>query len=170
MLSNFTYIKCEQQGKVLDKQITKRKLILFFNIVHSSFVNIISSCEMHAKSRYCILATCLIQCTIKDQLIRNESVPIQLAQCRSPELAISNAKILIYFSNKIYRSNFIKQHTKTVIVLNYQNADCSLIKKFIVSFNIIFSTLSFPIDNERNNNRQQRTSKSSVSSCSCSSS
>ena len=27
----------------------------------------------------------------------NESVPIQLAQCRFPGLAISNAKILIYF-------------------------------------------------------------------------
>jgi len=31
----------------------------------------------------------------------NESAPIQLAQCRFPGLAISNAKILIYFSNKI---------------------------------------------------------------------
>jgi len=48
--------------------------------------------------------------------IGNESVPIQLAQCRFPGLAISNAKILIYFSNKIYRSNFIKQHLETVIV------------------------------------------------------
>jgi len=27
-------------------------------------------------------------------------VPIQLTQCRFPELAISNAKILIYFLNK----------------------------------------------------------------------
>jgi len=34
------------------------------------------------------------------------TVPIQLAQCRFPRLAISSAKILIYFSNKIYRSNF----------------------------------------------------------------
>jgi len=33
--------------------------------------------------------------------IGNESVLIQLAQCRFPGLAISNAKILINFSNKI---------------------------------------------------------------------
>jgi len=44
--------------------------------------------------------------------IGNESVPIQLAQCRFPGLAISDAKILTYFSNKIHGSNFIKQHSK----------------------------------------------------------
>jgi len=48
--------------------------------------------------------------------IGNESVPLQLAQCRFPGLAISNAEILIYFSNKIYGSNFIKQHLETVMV------------------------------------------------------
>jgi len=40
-----------------------------------------------------------------------------LAQCRFPGLAFSNAKILIYFSNKIYgskQSNLIKQHSETV--------------------------------------------------------
>jgi len=36
--------------------------------------------------------------------IGNESAQILLAQCRFPGLAISNAKILIYFSNKIYKS------------------------------------------------------------------
>ena len=46
----------------------------------------------------------------------NENVPIQLAQCRFPGLAISNAKVLVYFSNKIYESNFIKQHSETVMV------------------------------------------------------
>jgi len=75
----------------------------------------------------------------------NESVPIQLAQCWFPGLAIFNAKILIYFSNKIYGRNFIKQHSETVMVLNYQNADCSLEKKIIVSFIIIFDTFSFPM-------------------------
>jgi len=44
-------------------------------------------------------------------------------------LAISSAKILIYFSNKIYVSKFIKQHSETGIVWYYQNADCSLRKK-----------------------------------------
>ena len=43
-------------------------------------------------------------------------------------LAISNAIISIYVSNKIYGNNFIKQHTETVSVLNEQNADCSLKK------------------------------------------
>ena len=57
--------------------------------------------------------------------IGNKSVPILLTQCWFPGLAISNAKN-INFSNKIYESNFIKQHSETVIVWNYQNADCSL--------------------------------------------
>ena len=41
----------------------------------------------------------------------NESVPIQLAQCRFPGLAISNAKILIglYFSRKINGRNHFHQ-------------------------------------------------------------
>jgi len=66
--------------------------------------------------------------------IANESAPKQLAQCRFPELTISNAKILIYFLNKLHGSNYIKQHSETVIVGNYQNADCTLRKKIIVSF------------------------------------
>ena len=49
--------------------------------------------------------------------IGNESVPIQLAQCRLRGLAVSNAKILTYFSYKMYGSSFIKQHSsKTVTV------------------------------------------------------
>jgi len=68
-----------------------------------------------------------------------------LAQCRFHALAISNAKILIHFSNKIYGSNFTKQHSETVMVCNYQNADCSLRKKIIASFIIIFGTLSLPV-------------------------
>jgi len=68
--------------------------------------------------------------------VGNESVPIQLAQCRFRGLAISSAKILIYtfFSNKIYGSNFIKQHSETVMVWNYQNADCSIRKKYCVIY------------------------------------
>jgi len=53
-----------------------------------------------------------------------------MAQCRFARLAISSAKTLIYFSNKTYGRNFIKQHTETVMVSNYQNADCSLREKF----------------------------------------
>ena len=80
-------------------------------------------------------------------LIGNESAPIQLAECRFPGLAISNAKIWIHFSNKINGSNFIKEHPETVMVRNYQSADCSLRKKhsIVVCYFIIFGTLSFPI-------------------------
>ena len=46
----------------------------------------------------------------------NESVPIQLAQCWFPGLAISSAEILMRFSNKIYGRNFIEQHSETVVV------------------------------------------------------
>ena len=74
--------------------------------------------------------------------VGNESVPIQLAQCWFPGLAISSARpeISIYFfSNKIRGSNFIKQHSETVTVWNYQNADRSLKNKLTVLFIIIFS-------------------------------
>ena len=49
------------------------------------------------------------------------------------------------FSNKICRSNFIKQHSKTAMVWNQQNANCRLKNKFIVSFIVIFGMLSFPM-------------------------
>jgi len=45
----------------------------------------------------------------KHYTYRERKVPTQLAQCWFPGLAFSNAKIKIYFSNKIYGSNFIKQ-------------------------------------------------------------
>jgi len=38
------------------------------------------------------------------------------AQCRFPGLASSNARILIHFSNQIYGSIVIKQHSETVVV------------------------------------------------------
>jgi len=56
------------------------------------------------------------QCAVIDYSLNalgNESVPIQLAQCRFPGLAISNAKINT-FSNKTYGRYFIKQHSETV--------------------------------------------------------
>jgi len=77
--------------------------------------------------------------------IGNENVPIQSTQCLFSGLAISNDKILIYFWNKIYGSNFIEQHSETVMVWNYRNADCSLRKNFVASSVVIFGTLSFPI-------------------------
>jgi len=79
--------------------------------------------------------------------IGNKSVPIQLAQCRFPRLAISNAKILIYFSNtEAILSNSTRK------LLWFEIIKCWLqFKKeinFIVWFIIIIGTLSFPIDRE----------------------
>jgi len=48
--------------------------------------------------------------------VGDESVPMQLAQCWFPGLAISDAEISTYFSNKIHGSNFISQHSETVTV------------------------------------------------------
>jgi len=47
--------------------------------------------------------------------IANESVPIQLAQCCFPGLAISNAKIM--FSDKIYGSIFLSNNTRKLLML-----------------------------------------------------
>ena len=52
--------------------------------------------------------------------------------------------INIFFKQKKYGSNFSKQHSKTIMVRNYKNADCSLKINF-VSFIIIFGTLSVPV-------------------------
>ena len=66
------------------------------------------------------------------EAIRNESVPIQLAQCSFPGLAISDAKIEIYFSNKIHGSNFSDstgkllwfEMTKMLIAVKKRNLSC----------------------------------------------
>ena len=67
---------------------------------------------------------------IKIGRVWNESVPIQLTQCRFPGLAISHAKILIYF----FKSNIRKQFYQTTLGNCYglklpKNADCSLRKQ-----------------------------------------
>ena len=55
--------------------------------------------------------------TARLRYIGNESVPIQLAQCWFPGLAIYGAKMLRYFfPNEIHGSNFMKQHSETVTV------------------------------------------------------
>jgi len=54
-------------------------------------------------------------------------VPIQLAQCWFPWLAISNAKIQIYFSNKIHRSNFITQRRQNLVSSDNTTVEISCI-------------------------------------------
>ena len=75
----------------------------------------------------------------------NESVPIQLAQCWFPGLAIASAKMFVYFSNEIYRSNFIKPLGK-YYGLNLQKCWLQFKKSnFSVSFVIIIVTLSLAV-------------------------
>ena len=47
-----------------------------------------------------------------DCAIGNESVPIQLAQSQFPGLAISNAKILVYFSQIKYTDAILSNNTR----------------------------------------------------------
>jgi len=58
---------------------------------------------------------------------------------------MSNAEMLIYFSNKIYGSNFIKQHSETIMVSKYQNADYSLRKKFyrVIYYNFLHTFVPY---------------------------
>jgi len=73
-------------------------------------------------------------------------VPIQLAQCWFPGLSVFNDKIQVYFSKQIHGSKFVKQHSETVTVCIYENADCSFLERnFVVLFIIIFGPLSFPV-------------------------
>jgi len=73
------------------------------------------------------------------------TAPILLAHSRFPGWLFQTLK-LVFFQIKTYGSNFIKQHSETVMARSRQNADCSFRKKIIVSFIVIFGTLSFPIE------------------------
>jgi len=73
-----------------------------------------------------------VQCTIR--ATGNERMPIQLAQRRFPGLATYNANILTCFSNKIHGGNFVEQHSETVTVGNYQNADCAVLRNKILCY------------------------------------
>ena len=82
---------------------------------------------------------------VKQVFIGNESVPIQLPQCWFRGLAISNDKIEIYFPNKTYGSNFIKQHTRKQLWFEITKMLTAFKNKFILLFIIIFGTFSFPV-------------------------
>ena len=73
------------------------------------------------------------------QSVENESVPIQLAQCWFPGLAISNAKIYTYFSNKIYGS------TRKLLWFEISKMLIVVLRNTFIVFIIIFGTLSFSI-------------------------
>ena len=83
--------------------------------------------------------------------IGNESEPIQLAQCCFPGLAISNAKIflilfLIYIFLLIYTEAILSDSTRKPLWFEITKMLNAVLKnKRIVSFIIIFGTLSFPM-------------------------
>ena len=65
----------------------------------------------------------------KPQLSRRRFTQHKKSVLRFNIGAICSRKMLIYFPNEIHGSNFIKQHSETVMLRYYQNADCSLRKK-----------------------------------------
>jgi len=86
------------------------------------FSVLINCISVYCKLIVCSLATMIVLrlCSVY-LVIGSDSASIQFA--------ISNVSVNI-FSTKMYRSNFNKQQSETVVVWNYKNADCSLRKKF----------------------------------------
>ena len=69
---------------------------------------------------------------VKSVSIGNESVPIQLAQCRFPGLAVSNAKISIYIFQTKRAETILSNSTRKLLWFEYyQIDDCSLRKKLL---------------------------------------
>ena len=66
------------------------------NVVYS-LLFLINSVSRYLGSLIFILIVTMLN--VLAPVYREQKLPIQLAQCRFPGLAISNAKILIYFSN-----------------------------------------------------------------------
>jgi len=67
----------------------------------------------------------------------NESVPMQLAQCRFHGLVISNAEILIYFSNRIYTEATLSNSTRKLLWFEISKTPIAVKNKFIVLFIIM---------------------------------
>jgi len=81
--------------------------------------------------------------------IGNESVPIQLAQCRFPGLAFPVLKYKYVFQLK-YTEAILSNSTRKPLWFEITNMLVAVFKnKFIVLFVIIFGTLSFPIASKR---------------------
>jgi len=84
------------------------------------------------------------------QTIENESVPIQLAQCWFPGLAISNAEIQINFFRIEYTEAVLSNSTRKLLWFEITKMLIAILNnKFVVLFVIIFSTLLFPITRNR---------------------
>jgi len=89
-----TYVRCT----VIDSDNRIKR-------VRASLFRPRSAIRLASRVRYVVDGKCALAAG-------NESVPIQLAQCRFPELAIS----INIFSNNIYGSYFVKQYSETVTI------------------------------------------------------
>jgi len=109
----------------------------FFTQSSSSFR---STCPYHDRDE-------INRNTPSRRTIANESVPIHLAQCRFPGLAISNAKILIrnltFFKIK-YTEAILSNSTRKLLWFEITKMLIAVAEKNIVSFIVIFGTLSLP--------------------------
>jgi len=73
-------------------------------------------------------------------------VPIQLAQCWLPGLAIFNAKTDIYIFQIKYMESTLSNSTRKLLRFEITKLLTAVLEnKLIVLFVIIFGTLSFPI-------------------------
>ena len=80
---------------------------------------------------------------------------MQLAQCRFPGLAINSQFPMlkhyyrpIFQIKQAYMEAIVSDSSRKLMIWDYQNSDCSLRKKtFLLSFIIIFNTLSYPMHN-----------------------
>ena len=72
-------------------------------------------------------------------------MPILLAQCRFPGLAVSSAKIQIYFFQIKYTAALLPSSTRKLLWFEITKMLIAVfLNKFIVSFIIIFGTFSLP--------------------------
>jgi len=82
---------------------------------------------------------------VRTGAIGNESVPIQLAQCWFPELAISSAKNINTSFEYNIRKQFYQTAPRKLLCFEITKMLIAvLINKLTVSFVIIFGTLSLP--------------------------
>ena len=85
---------------------------------------------------------CQANAIVGNKDIWNESVAIQLAECWFPGLAISNAKIWIYFSNKKFTEAILSDSNQKLLWFEISKMLIAVLKdKFIVLSIIIFGTL-----------------------------
>ena len=86
--------------------------------------------QLDTVSSFCQLNNCYWLLTLATSKwyasVGNESTPIQLEQCRFPGLAVSSAKMLIYF--------FKKKHVEAILSNSTRKLLCFEITKMLIAF------------------------------------